>query len=258
MYHPIAPGTRLYRVTRLGEAWPNPLLGLGAYFTHGGRYNRPHQQIVYASDDPLVAITEAAFYQALDWHRRIARHLFLPVGYPLESEHWLWCFTIDPAPAVIDLLHPGAQHQFPHPPHLALTASQQYDGTQALADAIRAYIPPVGSVHARPEGLRAPSVRTPPARAFQPTQFALFVMDPAIHQPYKDRAVLAEQWKLTFEFQEPPPRHAVSYNSTRIDWSSPRFRLGGPAAATIPAFVARPHARPYRRGRWYRLVINYG
>jgi hypothetical protein len=50
MYHPIAPGTRFYRVTRLAEAWPGPLLGLGAYFTHGGRYNRPHQQIVYAAD----------------------------------------------------------------------------------------------------------------------------------------------------------------------------------------------------------------
>jgi hypothetical protein len=166
MYHAIAPGTRLYRVTRLAEAWPEPLLGLGAYFTRGGRYNRPHQQVIYASDDPLVAITEAAFYQALDWQRRIALHHFLPVGYPLESEHWLWSFTIDPAPAVIDLLHPGAQHQFPHPPHLPLTPSQHYDGTQALADAIRAYIPPAGSVHARPEGLRAPSVRTPQAGAF--------------------------------------------------------------------------------------------
>jgi hypothetical protein len=82
MYHPTAPATRLYRVTRPDETWPNPLLGLGAYFTRGGRYNRPHQQTIYASEDPLVAITEAAFYQALDWQRRIALHHFLPVGHP--------------------------------------------------------------------------------------------------------------------------------------------------------------------------------
>ncbi|MBV9123866.1 MAG: RES family NAD+ phosphorylase [Planctomycetes bacterium] len=120
MYHPIAPATRLYRITRLNEVWPGPLLGLGAYFTHGGRYNRPHQQVVYTSDDPLVAITEVAFYQALEWHKRIAFHHFLPVAYPLESKHRLWCFTIDPAPAVVDLLNLGVQHQFPHPLHLPL------------------------------------------------------------------------------------------------------------------------------------------
>ncbi|MCI0462246.1 MAG: RES family NAD+ phosphorylase [Gemmataceae bacterium] len=183
MYHPIGQGTPLYRVTSLSEAWPNPLLGLGAYFTQGGRYNRPQQQTVYTSDDPLVAITEAAFYQALNWHRRLALHRFLPVAYPLESEHWLWCFTLDPAPPVIDLLHANAQHAFPHPPHLLLTPSQQYEGTQGLADHIRAYLPPDGSAHPRPEGLRAPSVRTPHRGTFQPAQFVLFVMNPAFQQP---------------------------------------------------------------------------
>ncbi len=258
MYHAIAPGTPLYRVTRLDEMWPGPLLGLGAYFTRGGRYNRPHQQTVYASDDPLVAIVEAAFYQALDWQRRIALHCFLPVGYPLESEHRLWCFTINPAPPVIDLLNPASQHLFPHQPHLLVSPSQVYDGTQALADNVRAFLPPAGSVPARPEGLRAPSVRTPVAGAFQPTQFALFVMDPAMQQPYPLRASLLEEWKLTFEFQEPPPRHPVTYHSARIDWRAPRFRLGGPSTAIVPAFTARPHARPYRPGRWYRVGIHFG
>jgi hypothetical protein len=205
-----------------------------------------------------VALTEAAFYQALEWHRRIALNHVLPVSYPLESEHWLWCFTIDPRPPVIDLLHPTAQHQFPHPPYLLLTPSRQYEGTQALADAIRACIPPAGSVYPQPEGLRAPSVRTGPSGTFQPTQFALFVMNQVFQQPYDQRATLVEQWRLTFEFQEPPPRHAVTYNSTRIDWPAPRFRLGGPSTATIPAFAPRPHARPYQPGRWYRLAINYG
>ncbi len=258
MYHTIAPGTRLYRVTRLNETWPNTLLGLGAYFGGGGRYNRSHQETIYASDDPLVAITEGAFYQTLVWHGRIALHSSQPVGYPLVSDHRLWCFTIDPAPFVIDLLHPSGQHQFPHPPHLLRVPSQLYAGTQTLADMVRAYLPPAGSVQPRPEGLRAPSVRTPRGGAFQPTQFALFVMNPAIQQPYHQRALLVEQWELTFEFQEPPPRHPATWNSTLIDWRAPRFRLGGPSTATIPAFTARPQARPYRPGRWYRVAIHFG
>ncbi|MCI0462247.1 MAG: hypothetical protein L0Z62_35285 [Gemmataceae bacterium] len=67
-----------------------------------------------------------------------------------------------------------------------------------------------------------------------------------------------EQWRLTLEFQEPPPRQAVSYPSARIDGHAPRFRLAGPSTATVPAFSARPRARPYQPGRWYRMVINYG
>lgn len=83
MYYAISPATPLYRVTSLHETWPNPLGGLGAYYTHG-RYNGPHQQTVYASDDPLVVITEAAFYQALEWFRTIAANHVVPVRYPLQ------------------------------------------------------------------------------------------------------------------------------------------------------------------------------
>jgi hypothetical protein len=205
-----------------------------------------------------VAITEAAFYQALDWGQKIAFSHILPVAYPLQSEHWLWCFTIDPAPPVIDLLHVNAQHQFPHPPHLLLTPGQQYEGTRKLADDVRAYLPPAGSVRPRPEGLRVPSVRTPRQGGFQPTQLVLFVMNPAFQQPFEQRGLLVSQWRLTFEFQELLPRHPVTYNSARIDWRAPRFRLGGPSTATLPAFAARPRARPCHPGRWYRLVIYYG
>ena len=85
--------------------------------------------------------------------------------------------------------------------HLA----QQYDGTRKLADDIALYIPPAGSVHPRPEGLRAPSVRTPRRSAHQPSQFALFVMNAALQEPFEQRGSLVEQWRLTFEFQEPSP-----------------------------------------------------
>ena len=91
--------------------------------------------------------------------------------YPLVSDHTLWCFTLDPAPVVIDLEHPQAQHTFQYPPHVIYNPSlnprhgvqivgqppsRDYFGTQALADDIRAYVPHAG---ARPEGVKAPSVR---------------------------------------------------------------------------------------------------
>jgi hypothetical protein len=256
MHHAIRPGTLLYRVTRPDETWPEVLRGLGAFYTEGGRYNTAHQATVYASEDALVAITEGAFHQARAWQTEVARFP-TPGTYPFVSEHWLWCFTIDPPPPVIDLEHSGALHRFQYPSHLLLNPSQEYEGTQRLANVIRAYLPPAGSVHPRPEGLKAPSVRTPRSGTFQPHQYAFFVMPPPLQQPFEARSTLVGQWKLTLEFQEPPPRHAVTFNSPRIDWTRLRFRLGGPSRATVSVFVGRPGARAYQPGRWYRITVNY-
>ncbi len=98
MYYSPAAGTRLYRVTSPDTAWPTPLLGRGAYYTHGGRYNRVGQATVYCSEDPLVVITEAAFYQSLEWQHRISGQRLSAMTYPLISDHILWCFTLDPSP----------------------------------------------------------------------------------------------------------------------------------------------------------------
>src|SRR5262249_60443226 len=67
MFHTPAAGTLYYRVTRKGTRPSGVLSGMGSYYTLGGRYHRPHQRTVYASDDALVAITEMAYYQALEW-----------------------------------------------------------------------------------------------------------------------------------------------------------------------------------------------
>src|SRR4051794_18981057 len=56
MYYPLAPDARLYRLTGPQVAWPTPVLGQGAYFTHGGRFNRAGQATVYCSEDPIVVI----------------------------------------------------------------------------------------------------------------------------------------------------------------------------------------------------------
>ena len=71
MFHTPAAGTLFYRVTRRGTKPPSVLSGMGSYYTLGGRYHRPHQRTVYASDDALVSITEMANYQALEWQERI-------------------------------------------------------------------------------------------------------------------------------------------------------------------------------------------
>ena len=163
--------------------------------TKGGRFNRANDPTVYCSEDPLVVITETAFYESLEWHRRISDHRLNPVGYPFVSRHSFWCFSIDPPPPLIDLQHSSAIAQFQFPPHMLLnpalnprrglqlagqSANRDYFGTQELADEIRAYIPPAGSPNSRPEGIRAPSVRTAAVSGYQPSMLALFLFDPKL------------------------------------------------------------------------------
>ena len=107
MYHNPLASTLYYRVTRRGTRNSGVLSGMGSYYTLGGRYHRPHQRTVYASDDALVSITEMAFYQALEWQERIGGGRLgtpiplpkpAPPTYPLVSSHWLWCFTLTVPP----------------------------------------------------------------------------------------------------------------------------------------------------------------
>lgn len=269
MYYRLAPDARLYRLTGPNVAWPTPVLGQGAYFTHGGRFNRAGQATVYCSEDPVVVITEMAFYQALEWQHRISVQRFNPMTYPLVSTHLLWSFGLNPAPAIIDLESQATRHTFGYPAHLLLNPAlnprkgaqsatqppgRDYTGTQALADEIRAYEPPFGAGD-RAEGLKAPSVRSRPRHGFQPHQLALFVKDPKIQRPYEERAMLVDQWDLHLEFQAPRPRGGVDYHTPHIDWVKPRFRLEGTKA--IPAFTARPGAKELKARTWYRIEIAY-
>jgi hypothetical protein len=100
---------------------------------------------VYCAEDPLVAITEGAFYQALNLQKEIASYRTKAVTYPLRSEHLLWAFRIEPRPAVIDLESPLASTHFAYSPHVLLNPSRHYSGTQAIADDLRTYSPPPGS-----------------------------------------------------------------------------------------------------------------
>ncbi len=61
---------------------------------------------MYCAEDPLVAIAEGTYYQALNWQKEIASSRTKAVKYPLRSEHLLWGFRIDPSPSVIDMESP--------------------------------------------------------------------------------------------------------------------------------------------------------
>ncbi len=98
MYYRLAVGAPLYRVTSPGVGWPNPVRALGAFYTRGGRYNGPSQPTVYCTEDPLAAIAEAAFYEALERQYKISRHRNLAVTYPLVSTLTFWAFSLSPAP----------------------------------------------------------------------------------------------------------------------------------------------------------------
>jgi hypothetical protein len=255
MFHTPAAGTLYYRVTRKKTRSSGVLSGMGSYYTLGGRYHRPHQRTVYASEDVLVAITEMAYYQALEWKERIGGGRLgtpmplprpTPPAYPLVSSHLLWAFTLNASPLVIDVDDPNAYITFQHAPIEILNTGQAYNATQSLADRIRAFTHP----HCpRVEGIKVPSARTPTSGGYQPSQYALFVMG--------GRSLNGQvAWRadLTLEFLD-SAGNPVSQATREVAWKRPRFQLQG-LAAPIPAFTLRPGSQPYQSGRWYPVEIR--
>ena len=255
MFHTPAAGTLFYRVTRRGTKPPSVLSGMGSYYTLGGRYHRPHQRTVYASDDALVSITEMAYYQALEWQERIgggragtpvALPRPAPPTYPLVSSHLLWCFTLNAPPSIIEVDNPIAYATFQHAPIEILNPGQAYDTTQSLADRIRPFTHPH---HPRAEGIRAPSVRTPVSGGHQPAQYALFVLSGK-----KLSGQITWRADLTLEFLD-QAGNSISRAAHGVAWSRPRFQLHG-LPAPIPAFALRPGSQPYHPGQWYPIEIR--
>jgi RES domain len=272
MYYTLNAAARLYRVTSTNTNWHRPLLGQGAHFTHGGRYNRVSQATVYCSEDPLVAITEQAFYQALDWHRAISFQRKNPMTYPLISRHTLWCFSIDPPPPLIDLEHQQAMDTFQYSPHflhnpslnprpgvqtLFQNPARDYTGTQELADDVRSYSPPPGVNQPRPEGVKFPSTRMPRKYKFQPCNLALFIKDADLQVPYHERSDLIDQWELTIEFLELRSGQPVTFQTREIDWERPRFQIGPVGGNVIPAYIRRPRSAAINPDQWCELDVCY-
>jgi hypothetical protein len=272
MYYNLAAAARLYRVTGPGVNWPTPLYGLGAYFSKGGRYNEASQPTVYCTEDPLAVIAETAFYEALEWQGKISAHRMNPVSYPLVSDHKLWCFAIDPTPAIIDLEHPQSHGLFQHTPHMLSNPSlnpdrgthvrgqplaRDYFGTQNLATEVRGHTPPPGSADRRPEGVRAPAIRLKRIAGYRPHMLALFVFTPAVHVLYEHRSAMLLECDLQVRFLQLSPRQDVTARTVDIDWCNPQFRISGSGAAVIPAYAPRPSAIAYSPNRWYKVPIQF-
>lgn len=263
MYHQIGAGD-LYRVTGDRTIWPDPVRGLGAFYLprSGNRYNVAHQVTVSCSEDPWVALCEAAFYQGLKLRTAISSSLVNALAYPFRSEHLFWGFRINPLPAVIDLESPIAAAKFEYPGHVLTNPGQTYSATQSISTAVRSHVPPMGSPDPLPEGILAPSVRTPMVGAYQPKQLALFVIQRPGVTPYDQRSTLTARMKLEIEFfAAPPVGGPVNFQTTAINWTRPKFRLsaiaGEPSISPVPILAGRPGARPIRLNRWHVLNLCY-
>ena len=134
MFHTPAAGHSIIGSPGRRRGLPGPLLGWGPTSMLGGRYHRPHQRTVYASEDALVAITEMAYYQALELKERIGGGRTAtpmppprptPPAYPLVSSYLLWvsvqCTAAGHRPRRSECLHhvsARADRDFQHRPGL--------------------------------------------------------------------------------------------------------------------------------------------
>jgi hypothetical protein len=257
MFHLLAAGTRLYRVTGIGRTWQDVVSGVGSYYTAGGRYNRVQQRTVYAATDPLVSLAESAVHVAIDhWQPRIGRGPLsvqpaLPAAVPpLVSEHWLWCFTVDADLQLVDVEGPAALATFNHRLYELLNPAAAYRTTADVADAVRLH-PHPHVPNALVDGILAPSVRTSSLRRYVPRQQVLFIPPNQLTIP----ATLVRRWRMELEFADDAGQ-SVSANTRVIDWANPWFRLSN-NRASVPAFRQRPNALPFAPGRWHRFRVKY-
>jgi hypothetical protein len=231
------------------------LSGAASYFTYGGRYHRVHQKTVYAAVDPLVSITEYAFYDAIFFQELIGGGpLSAPPqasrqDLPLVSRHLLWCFTLRDTPRLVDVEDPLALQTFQHRPYELLNPTPAaYHRTTSLADLIRQY----GiAQHPAPGGILAPSVRTPAAPGYTARQHVFFVP----HDALALSGTQVRRWTLTIEYRDPAGR-SVTPQTRDIDWSRPWIRLGG-ARQPVPAYPHRPGSHPWKPETWYQVEVKF-
>jgi hypothetical protein len=253
--------TLFYRVIGPGRHWNDVLAGRGAYFgrAHGGRYNRSRQKTVYASTDPLVAITEYAFYEALRWQEAIGttalqhQHQLPPFRTAPKKRPRLWSFHLTPPPTILDVTDPAAFNTFHHPPYVLVNpSSSSYVPTQDLMDAIFHHPPllPGNPI----QGVQAPSMRTPPVGNNRRLQQVFVLAAKQNRLP----GVAVDSWDLDIEFLDAVGA-PVTIHATAVNWHRPRFQLyprGG--AGAIPALVHAPGGiAVYQPNVWHSLEIIY-
>jgi len=267
MHLPINPQTIFYRVIDRALRWAQVLNGLGSFLgkKKTGRYHGVRQRTVYAASDPLVTLTEAAFYEALGVQERIGMTLLqhtqqLP---PLTAASFrLWAFRLNQPPWVIDVEHNTAFVVFQHPPFvLRNPTSGFYQPTQDLMDAVFGHPAPPPPAQ-KAWGAKVPSVRTPrvlwpplpPSQAYQPFHYA-FLLQPNQNQL---PATLVARWNLEVEFLDKFTQTSVTPHTTLVDWERPQITLVPVAGAgVVSALGNRPNGQDYQPGIPYRIDINY-
>jgi len=264
MWLTLPAKTPLYRVTREHESWDDVLRGLGAVYNEGGRYNVTFQHTVYASEDPIVALTE------FGWHLSLAKFVDIglsnPFTYPLVETAKLWRFRLDSDTQLIDICSAQAAQYFGYPAQLPYNCDPNHhprkDGkrlrsaSQQLADDVRTFTHPPKPFH-RPEGLQAPSVRTPPLPKYLPRQVVLFVIPAHGSSPktIQDRAEKLDDWRIEYEFLAAGGR-AASSSDPLVAWMAPRFKLTG-NTNPLPKYLGRPRGKQYPAHKWHTLDIRY-
>jgi len=246
MMRTLPIGTILYRITFEQATWPDVISGEGAFFSDGSRYNRTHQTTVYASEDPIVSLTEMAFHQAHYWFGVLSRKQPKRETSGFITNHRLWAFRLAESIAVLDILDPAAYHRLRYLPSEVCTPERDYSVTQTIGDVVRS---PSFSDRNPVHGILAPSVRTPASETYRPQQVVLFVR--------KKRLAVRKVrvWDVILEFMDRFTQEAVTIESTRIDWTHPRFRLAG--TRSIPAFQGRDSPVDFPLDTWHNLVVQF-
>ncbi|MCU0704552.1 MAG: RES family NAD+ phosphorylase [Fimbriiglobus sp.] len=251
MWTTLPAAAPLYRVTRTEDTWDDVLLGAGAFHGDGGRYSLSGQPTVYASEDPLVALTEFGWHAGLTLSETLGGHT-PTLNYPLLTSAKLWRFHLNTAVALADLTSPVAALQLGFPAHLPYNPHPHlYYSTRTIATKLRAHKNP------RPEGLLAPSVRTPVSGPYSPKQVVLFVL-PAptvVSHSLAQRATLLDQWDVEMEFGTAGTHASVMVADPLIAWSAPWVRLSG--SNPVPKFKTRPGSKPLSTGSWFTLDVRY-
>lgn len=259
MWYTLPPNTPLYRVSRQEDEWDAVLQGFGAFYAAGNRYNIVGQQTIYASRDPLVALTEFAFHVAVSLCQEWADGTN-PISYPLVAAANLWEFTLNTSVTLIRVSNPQAQHQFNYPAHAPFNPCfHLYTRTQQIANAVRHWAHPPAP-HTRPEGLIAPSVRVARVGRYQPEQVILFVFPAGpggvVNETLQDRGHLSGRWDVELQIQTTSPPRAVSPHTLRIGWLTPRCRLTG-NPHPVPPHPNRPHRQPILVNQWHQLDVQF-
>ena len=252
MWPTLAANTPLYRVTRIDDDWADVPLGKGAFFSVGGRYNTAGQPTIYASEDPLVALTEYAWHNSLALTETLGG-LHPQITYPLTASAKLWRFQFNTAIILADLTSQLASQQLGFPAHMPWNPHpKQYAASQAVATRLWSHQQP------RPEGLLAPSIRMPVASAYQPMQVVLFALPtlPGVPKTLAERAILLDNWEVELEMATLVNSSPVTQIDSHIAWSKPWCRLTG-TTAVVPKFAGRPRGSPLAVNTWFTLDVCY-